>query len=145
VFVLGSRANGRLASLSDVMEDDDAVLNALMLWRSNGHCAYCALAFVRFDPVADVLIHQGAHFGGPSLDTGSGGFAVRQGDDKLGALAVRNIEHAGFPGVERWASGLAWERFVLRMVSERGASLARCTLLLVAYAGLPLSSCDARF
>ncbi len=52
-----------------------------------------------------------------------GGFAFLQGHDELDALATGDIEHAGFPGVERGDSGVAGDRFVLARLVQRAEPL----------------------
>ena len=75
--------------------------------------------------------------GWPGLDAGAGGFAVVQGDDELGALAVGDVEDPGFPGVERGHGGLARGRFILSRLSAGGqggwASVRGYTLRTLAF------------
>lgn len=61
--------------------------------------------FVLPDPAVHVLVDERLYLRGPSLDAGAGRFALLQSDDELGALAVGDIEHPGFPGEERGHGG----------------------------------------
>ena len=75
------------------------------------------------DPAPDTIVHERPHCRRPSFKACAGGFAFLQGHDELDALAVGDIEHAGFPGVERGDSGVAGDRFVLARLVQRAEPL----------------------
>ena len=95
------------------MENYDARLNAAIFRRCHGDRAHSMRLVVLLDPAAHMLIHQRPDLRRPGLDAGAGGFAVLQGDDEFRPLAVGDIEHPGFPGVEHGDSGVAGDGFVV--------------------------------
>jgi hypothetical protein len=94
------------------MQDHDTRLDAVVLWGGHGHRADCVLLRVVFDPPAHVPVHERPHFRWPGLDANAGAFALVQGDDELGPLAVGDVEGPGFPWMQCGHSGGPWGRFV---------------------------------
>ena len=71
-----------------VMQDCDARLNAVVLRGCHADGMHSARVFVSIDPASHMLVHQRPYLRRPGFDSRASGFAVVQGDDEFGALAV---------------------------------------------------------